>query len=50
MWSANIIVGAAGFYFLWRAAHDQTVVNFSRLWPKVRRLLPGSRKLRSHSV
>ena len=39
MWSANIIVGAAGLYFLWRAAHDQTGVSPYRVWQRLRRLI-----------
>ncbi|MGH7491536.1 MAG: LptF/LptG family permease [bacterium] len=39
MWSANLIVGAAGLYFLWRAAHDQTGVSPYRLWQRLRRLI-----------
>ena len=39
MWSANIIVGAAGLFFLWRAAHDQTGISPYRLWRRLRRLV-----------
>jgi lipopolysaccharide export system permease protein len=45
MWSANIIVGAGGLYFLWRAAHDQTGVSVSRIRQKVQRLFRLSRRV-----
>jgi len=36
MWSANFIVGAFGFYLLWRAAKENVSINLSRLqwWRK----------------
>lgn len=32
MWSANLIVGLAGLYFLWRATYERTTLNFAALW------------------
>jgi len=31
MWSANIIVGIAGLYLLWRATYERTTLNFGAL-------------------
>ncbi len=35
MWAANFIVGAAGLYFVWRAAHHQTGLSLADLWQKI---------------
>lgn len=44
MWSANIIVGAAGAFFLWRAAHDQTSLGMAGAGQRLRRLFRFSRR------
>ncbi len=42
MWSANLVVGTAGLFFLWRAAHDQTGMSLAGLLQKLRRLFASS--------
>jgi lipopolysaccharide export system permease protein len=32
MWSANLIVGAAGLYLFWRAAKETITLDFTKLW------------------
>ncbi len=47
MWSANIVVGLAGLYFLWRATYERTTLNLAAMlkWlarEKNKKFSPGS--------
>ncbi|MEK7729926.1 MAG: LptF/LptG family permease [candidate division KSB1 bacterium] len=44
MWSANIVVGMAGLYFLWRATYERTALNLAAIlkWFVRRKGAPGS--------